>query len=370
MDPLTHTLVGASLASSKLGEKTRYATAALVIGANLPDVDVLSYFAGGDVALGFRRGWTHGVLAVVVLPAILALILWLWDRWRQIDDPGPPLATGWLFALCYLAVATHPTLDWLNTYGMRWLMPFSDTWYYGDSVFIMDPWLWLMLGVGWLIGRRPTRGLVITYAVMAALLLRVVATRASDYIPAVVTVVALLLLALVLKPGTGKLKAQRAAVVGLALATLYIVSLLGLHAITEQRVRVELTQQGIGTGSRLMVGPVPANPFIWDVVAESGDQYRYGRFTWSREGSLELSDTLLPAARSSNLWARIEHSGQSSGFLRWVRFPWLEIEADRTAHRIRLMDARYTRHRTSGFGGTTIELPPAGSAVSTPAPPQ
>ena len=64
MDPLTHTLVGASLASSKLGEKTRYATAALVIGANLPDIDVLSYFAGGDAALGFRRGWTHGVLAL------------------------------------------------------------------------------------------------------------------------------------------------------------------------------------------------------------------------------------------------------------------------------------------------------------------
>ena len=65
MDPLTHTLVGASLASTRLGNTTRFATVALVVGANLPDIDVLAYFAGGDAALGFRRGWTHGVLALV-----------------------------------------------------------------------------------------------------------------------------------------------------------------------------------------------------------------------------------------------------------------------------------------------------------------
>jgi len=38
--------------------------------------------------------------------------------------------------------AHHPTLDWLNTYGMRWLMPFSGRWFYGDAVFIVDPGCW------------------------------------------------------------------------------------------------------------------------------------------------------------------------------------------------------------------------------------
>jgi inner membrane protein len=358
MDPLTHTLVGASLASSKLGEKTRYAAPALIIGANLPDVDVLSYFAGGDVALGFRRGWTHGVLALVVLPLILAGILWCWDRWRKKKGPGPPLAAAWLLGLSYLAVATHPTLDWLNTYGMRWLMPFSDTWYYGDSVFIMDPWLWLILGVGWFLGRRGTRGLVITFAVMATLLFRVVATRAPEYIPAVAVVVALLLFALVLRIGRDPRRAQRVAVAGLVLGAVYIASLIGLRAITEQKVRAELAQQGLGSVERLMVGPVPANPLAWDVVAELGDHYRYGRFTWSRQGSLDLADTALPRAEASVLWPDIEASGQAAGFRRWVRFPWLEIEADGTSRRVYLMDARYTRRRTLGFGGAAIELPP------------
>ena len=62
MDPLTHTLLGANLASTRLRDTTRLAAAALVIGANLPDVDSILYFIGhDDLALGFRRGWTHGV---------------------------------------------------------------------------------------------------------------------------------------------------------------------------------------------------------------------------------------------------------------------------------------------------------------------
>ena len=107
-----------------------------------------------------------------------------------------------------------------------------------------------------------------------------------------------------------------------------------------------------------MVGPVPANPLAWDVVAESGDHYRYGRYTWSRQGSLALSDAELPAAVSSDLWSEIATSGQTPGFLRWVRFPWLEVEADDTLRRVYLMDARYRRQRTRGFGGAIIELPP------------
>jgi hypothetical protein len=39
MDPLAHTLVGLALAKSGLEKRSGYAAAALVIGANLPDVD-------------------------------------------------------------------------------------------------------------------------------------------------------------------------------------------------------------------------------------------------------------------------------------------------------------------------------------------
>src|SRR6476469_4535248 len=116
MDPLTHTLLGATLASTRLRDTTRLAPAALIIGANLPDVDSILYFTGhDDLALGFRRGWTHGVLALVVLPLILTALLLAYDRLT-----GKRAHAGTLLALCALAILTHPFLDWLNNYGMRW----------------------------------------------------------------------------------------------------------------------------------------------------------------------------------------------------------------------------------------------------------
>src|ERR1041385_7012957 len=97
MDNITHTLVGLALADSGLKRRSRLGTAALLIGANLPDIDALVYFfgRGGASALAFRRGWTHGVLAMVVLPVALTAGLLGWDRLvrgsRDAPGTGPAL---------------------------------------------------------------------------------------------------------------------------------------------------------------------------------------------------------------------------------------------------------------------------------------
>ncbi len=145
MDPIAHTLTGAALAAAGLRRATPLATAALVIGANAPDIDVLTGFAGRYAALAMRRGWTHGVLAIAVLPFVVTALLLLWDRLRRRPDRAPARA-GPLLGLAALAVISHPILDWLNNYGMRWLMPFDGRWSYGDALFIVDPWVWLALG--------------------------------------------------------------------------------------------------------------------------------------------------------------------------------------------------------------------------------
>ncbi|MEM1183312.1 MAG: metal-dependent hydrolase, partial [Acidobacteriota bacterium] len=149
MDPLTHTFFGGALAESGLKRRSALATATLMIGANLPDVDVVAYAWGSDAALGFRRGWTHGVLAMAVLPLVLTGLMVGVDRWRRRRDPGAPGVGAdpkQLLVLSALAVWSHPPLDWLNTYGVRVLMPFRGDWFYGDALFIIDPWVWLMLG--------------------------------------------------------------------------------------------------------------------------------------------------------------------------------------------------------------------------------
>lgn len=353
MDPLTHTLVGASLAATRLGQTTRRAVPALVIGANLPDVDVLSYFAGSDAALGFRRGWTHGVLALVVLPALLAALLLAWERWRPRGER--PLSRRALFALCYLAVLTHPLLDWLNTYGMRWLMPFDGTWFYGDAVFIVDPWLWLALGVGWLVGRRPERRSVIAWVAVAALLLALLSRRAPGYAPLVAVVFVVLLLALLWRPSSARWS-RRAAGGGLAIATALIAGMLTLHEVTERQVRSRLTAAGIVPIDQLMVGPVPIDPLTWEVVVRSGGRLRHGRFYWRGDRRIQFSSFEAADARASNAWPAIETSRQVPGFLDWVRFPWLAPEEPDAAGIRHLLDARYTRDVADGFGAARIHL--------------
>jgi inner membrane protein len=355
MDPLTHTLLGATLASTRLRETTRLATAALVIGANLPDVDSILYFTGhDDLALYVRRGWTHGVLALVVLPLIQTALLLLWCRRPAGRAAGaPPARPLALFALSALAILTHPFLDWLNNYGMRWLMPFDGRWFYGDSVFIMDPWLWLILGIGWLAPRRATRATISIWAVATLLLAYVVGQRSIQYLGIVAAVALILFLALLWKPRVAWIPTA-----ALVVAFAYIGARLVVHEVTERKIARELASANV------MAGPHPIDPTRWDFVAQTGDVYRFGRFTW-RDG-LTLAPERLPVAKPSPEWELAKRDPSIRGFVTWMRFPWYEVVRTPSATRVLIHDARYAVRRRpgGGFGGVEVVLPAsAGSGM-------
>ncbi len=164
MDNLTHSLVGALLGQTGLKRKTGLALPALIIGANLPDVDAACFFwLEGQEHLGFRRGITHGPPALVLLPLMLAGLLWGYDRWQARRGTRPegrlPVSFKWLFLLSFIGCLTHPALDWLNVYGIRLLEPFSSQWFYGDTLFIIDVWLWALMGFAtWFSLRREKKG--------------------------------------------------------------------------------------------------------------------------------------------------------------------------------------------------------------------
>jgi inner membrane protein len=351
MDPLTHTLLGSTLASTRLRDATRLSTAALVIGANLPDVDSILYFTGhDDLALGFRRGWTHGVLALVVLPFVLTGLLLLYDRMRP--DPQRPASGRWLLALSALAILTHPFLDWLNNYGMRWLMPFDGSWSYGDSVYIMDPWLWLILGIGWLAPRRPSIATILVLVIATLLLLRVVARRSESYVIVVIVVAAVLFLALLWRPRTPRIPAF-----ALLAASIYIGARLIINQATEARVTREVARATGERVERVMASPHPMDPTRWDVVAQTGSAYRFGRFRWNH--GLTLAPDRLPLPQPSPEWDAARRDPSVRGFMTWVRFPWYEVEHDGHETRVLIHDARYaTRRRAGGgFGGVMVRLP-------------
>src|SRR5215210_2618404 len=166
MDNLCHSLVGMALSRAGLNRRTALATSTLVIANNLPDVDV-AVFATNTLAMSFRRGWTHGVLAQLTLPIALTGAMLLYDRYRKKAGPGDRVHAGQILLLSYIGVLLHVFMDFTNSYGVRLLMPFSERWFYGDALYIVDPWLYLTLGLGWWLARTGPRAAQVGLAVAA-----------------------------------------------------------------------------------------------------------------------------------------------------------------------------------------------------------
>ncbi len=144
MDNLTHSLVGLMIARAGLNRLGPRSTALIVVGANLPDGDLVTALSGGLTYLQCHRGWTHA-LAISPLLALLPLPIW----WLFARKERP----GWkAFVFAFLAVLagglSHVFLDAWNTYGIRMMLPFSGEWYRLDWVYIVDLWIWAILLVG------------------------------------------------------------------------------------------------------------------------------------------------------------------------------------------------------------------------------
>ena len=144
MDNLTHSLVGLMMARVGLNRLGVRATALVIVGANLPDIDLVAAIGGRLNYLEYHRGWTHSFALAPVL-ALLPLPIW-WLARRRAGAGAKELAFAWLAA--FLGVLSHLLLDFWNSYGIRLLLPFSSDWYRLDWVYIVDLWIWAILLVG------------------------------------------------------------------------------------------------------------------------------------------------------------------------------------------------------------------------------
>ena len=68
MDNFTHSLTGWALGQAGLKRRTGLGLAALIVSANLPDIDILSQPLFGLPYIQYHRGFTHGIGGYLLLP--------------------------------------------------------------------------------------------------------------------------------------------------------------------------------------------------------------------------------------------------------------------------------------------------------------
>jgi inner membrane protein len=285
----------------------------LIVGANLPDVDVLAYLCGPAADLAFRRGWTHGVLALALWPfALTGAMILLGRRIHRVPraSPRPDLVPGQLLLLSTVAILSHPILDSLNTYGMRWLMPFSGRWFYGDTLFIIDPWLWLALGFGVMLSR----------------------------------------------PGRGSTGPAR---IALWLSFVYVVAMAASTLAARRIVGPEIAALSGEPVKRLMVSPFPVNPFLRSVVVEQEEVYRTARFHWLARRHLDTASVrIFPKGRRGHPAVQAA-VGTTVGrrYLGWARFPAFQVEPVNDGDFVvRIVDLRYGDPPGAPIGSVSIPV--------------
>lgn len=282
MDNLTHSLVGALIGQMGLKRKTGLAMPTLIIAANIPDIDAVATLLGGHQHLAIRRGITHGPIAMVVLPLLLWAIMLAWGKWRP-NEKRLPVHRGWLLALAYVGCLSHPLFDWFNSYGIRLLEPFSSQWFYGDTLFIIDLWLYLLLGGGlWLSLRQERRG-------------------QTDW--------------------------QRSARTAVVVALTYIFANFAISTNAEKMADNLLRAEGMA-GQRIVVAnPVPLA--FWRREIEWRNGLRYGEGSYSLMDGVKLTPRSLP--HNTNGWSlrdAAKMDKNAAAYLFWSRMPIFQTQGD------------------------------------------
>lgn len=158
MDNVTHAFAGLLLANATSAwvarrsgqpaspEMVRTTMVLGLVAAELPDADLL--YSGPVVQMGklgyllHHRGHTH----TIVFAIGTALLLWWITLALRRRSPGG-LAHSARIPLLALAMAgtlSHLLLDYTNSYGVHPFWPLDNRWVYGDAVFIIEPWLWVL----------------------------------------------------------------------------------------------------------------------------------------------------------------------------------------------------------------------------------
>jgi inner membrane protein len=364
MENVCHTLAGLAFARSGLSKTTPLATTALVVGANLPDVDLAwSSVRSALVYYHEHRGWTHSIAGFFVLTPLLWIALLVIDRAFRARRTGGGARPGPLLLAAALGVSSHILMDAANSYGIRPFLPWSDRWVYGDLWVIVDPWLWLILGGAVFLsgtgGRRRTIVWLMSAACAAAIVLLTPIVPPICRIAwgaALVATVALCLGRAARVDGR-----PRAARAGLGLAVLYAGLCAVSHNAALARVESLVTRDPGADEPTIATLPHPADPLRWEGIVADSSEIRHASVA-AFDGPIAPMKR-LPAGLDLEAAGLLSKTCAGAVIREFFRFPFAALEAEPDGTRVIVVrDARYTREGR-GFAVYVAPLDRAGAPV-------
>jgi inner membrane protein len=391
VDNFTHTLVGLALAdavalalptapSAKVRGLLRLASA---FTNNLPDLD-FAYAGITPGKLGYllhHRGHTHTLIAGVLLGALTYALLVAWARRKSLALSRPETLA--LAVLSLFGPWTHVGMDALNSYGVHPFWPAHDGWFYGDAVFIVEPWFWvfsippLALASVTRFGRI-SLALCLVVALAAAWIMLGVGTALVLTVGSALTVVV-----------SARLRERGRALLAIGGFIAVILVFSGTSRLAKAALLDAVERQPRALAERVTVvdtvlAPSPANPLCWQglVVGRTKDSYLLevalvsvapapmaasacrleptGASLGMRDSSRPFTQSVLFQGEHGAPLAELQHLARSNcyaaAFLRFARTPFFR---DRGAT-VELGDLRYDRSKDEGFSELAVPSRPTG----------
>jgi inner membrane protein len=291
VDNLTHSLIGLALSEVALRDmaartERRLFVAVGLIASNSPDFDLV-YTGVTPAPLGYllhHRGHTHTIPGLIVLGLLIAIACWLLPTVRRLLY-GDHVR---LLLLIYASLFVHLLVDAFNSYGIHPFYPFDARWYYGDAVFIFEPWVWLLLGVAaaWNLESRVARFAIATVVTLLPITLTslgIVSGRA---------LATLAVAGVALAWGMRHMPPRTRATAALAATAVAFGGMFGLSRVAGAAARTVLEPDRRGELVDVILTPNPASVLCWAMIAVQKDASA-GEFVL-RRGTLSLNPAWQP----------------------------------------------------------------------------
>jgi inner membrane protein len=226
MDSLSQFVLGGAVSVAVMGRRTAVWKAALWggIAGTLPDLDALLDFGDAVSNMVQHRAHSHSLLLTTLFAPLLALLPAFLRGERA-------LYKRWVLAM-WLALFTHPLLDWFTIYGTQLFQPFTDKAYGLGSMFIIDPLYTLPL----------------LFGLIAALASKRIGLRLN------------------------------------AAALIFSCVYLAWSAVAQHQVmslaRAQLQKQNLPANTLMFATPAPLNTILWRVVYLHEDQMHEGFYSF------------------------------------------------------------------------------------------